>query len=75
VARQRRPALIRRVEAGESITVTVSGRPAAGLVPAERTAWRRCSELAELFAGPADLAWRHDRELVDGTARDPWATG
>jgi prevent-host-death family protein len=73
--RQQASELIRRVEAGESITVTVSGRPAARLVPAERTAWRRCSELVELFPGPADPAWRQDRELLDGTARDPWVTG
>ncbi|MCY7363979.1 MAG: type II toxin-antitoxin system prevent-host-death family antitoxin [Frankiaceae bacterium] len=73
--RQQASELVRRAEAGESITVTVSGRPAARLVPPDRTAWRRFTEVAELFAGPADADWQRDRELLDAGMHDPWAAG
>ena len=63
---------MRRVEAGETITVTVSGRPAARLVPAERNTWRRFDDLRDLFVGPPDAAWVRDRERVDSAPRDPW---
>jgi len=71
--RQQASELVRRAEAGESITVTVSGRPAARLVPADRNTWRRFSEVAELFAGPADANWQRDRELIAADLHDPWA--
>lgn len=64
--------LVRRVEAGESITVTVSGRPAARLVLVRRDAWRTFDEVQELFAGPADRDWARDRELLDTDPRHPW---
>lgn len=70
--RQQASDLVRRVEAGETITITVSGRPAAQLVPAERRTWRRFEEISELFAGPADRHWEEDRQLVDGVPRSPW---
>lgn len=64
--------LVRRVEAGEEITITVSGRPSARLVPARPTPWRSWSEIAELFRGPADPEWERNRELFDDALRDPW---
>lgn len=70
--RQQASDIVRRVEDGEVITVTVSGRPAARLVPVGRQAWRRIEDLAELFAGPADDVWARDRERVDVSPRDPW---
>lgn len=71
--RQQASELVRRVEAGESITVTVSGRPVARLVPADRNAWRTFAEIEELFAGPADLEWERDRDVLDARPRDPWS--
>lgn len=65
--------LVRRVEAGEEITITVSGRPSARLVPARPTVWRPWTEIAGLFDGPADAEWLRDRELLDTDVRDPWA--
>jgi len=65
--------LVRRVQAGEEITITVSGRPSARLVPAHATQWRSWAEIAELFRGPEDPDWEHDRHLVDDQLRDPWA--
>ena len=66
--------LVRRAEAGEEITITVSGRPAARLVPIGPARWRTWSEVADLFAGEGDPEWERTRDLVDDTIRDPWAT-
>jgi prevent-host-death family protein len=71
--RQNASDLVRRVEEGEEITITVAGRPAARLVPASPLTWRRWSDVAELFSGPADTAWETDRDVVDHEIRDPWA--
>ncbi|TDE99005.1 type II toxin-antitoxin system Phd/YefM family antitoxin [Occultella glacieicola] len=70
--RQSASDLVRRVAAGEEITVTVAGRPSARLVPARPARWRSWSALDGLFRGPADEHWTADRDLVDGDLRDPW---
>lgn len=64
--------LVRRVEAGEEITITVSGRPSARLVPVRPTQWRSWAEIAELFRGRADPEWERDRDLLDTDVHDPW---
>ena len=64
--------LVRRAQAGEEITITVSGRPSARLVPAGPAPWRPWNEIAELFHGPADPDWEQDRQLFDDDLRDPW---
>ena len=66
--RQDASAIVRRVEDGESIDVTVSGRLAARLVPAEPKQWRRWEDLD----GRSDPDWADDMDLVDHTAADPW---
>lgn len=71
--RQEASDLVRRVEQGEEIVITVSGRPAARLVPARPARWRRWSDVEELFRGPADAEWEHDRQRVDDELRDPWS--
>jgi prevent-host-death family protein len=71
--RQSASDLVRRVEAGEEITITVSGRPSARLVPAGATAWRSWAEIADIFRGPTDAEWERDKDLLDGDVRDPWA--
>lgn len=71
--RQDASGLLRRVERGEEILITVSGRPSARLVPARQTRWHRWDAVADLFAGPADADWQADRELVEDSLRDPWA--
>jgi prevent-host-death family protein len=72
--RQNASDLVRRVEEGEEITITVAGRPGARLVPAVARTWRRWGDVAELFAGSADLAWDSDRDAIANDVRDPWAT-
>lgn len=70
--RQQASELVRRVEAGEEITITVAGRPSARLVAVAPQRWRRWDDVQELFRGPADPAWQADRERVDQAVRDPW---
>jgi prevent-host-death family protein len=72
--RQNASNLVRRVEEGEVITITVAGRPGARLVPAVSRTWRRWADVSDLFAGPADPAWASDREAIAHEVRNPWAT-
>jgi prevent-host-death family protein len=69
--RQRASELVRRAEAGEEITITVASRPSARLVPLAPQSWRGYTEVAELFAGPADPGWDEDRDRLDQALRDP----
>ncbi|MHA7653638.1 type II toxin-antitoxin system Phd/YefM family antitoxin [Mycobacterium sp. ML4] len=71
--RQHASDLVRRAEDGEEITITVSGRPCARLVPARPRIWRRWSDVADLSAGPADPAWEADRDEIAHDVRDPWS--
>jgi prevent-host-death family protein len=70
--RQHASDLVRRVEAGEEVTITVAGRPSARLVPVTTDSWRAWGEVAELFDGPADDTWNEDRERIDEEFVDPW---
>lgn len=71
--RQDASALLRRVEQGEELVITVSGRPSARIVPTRETRWRHWDDVADLFTGPADAEWDADRELLADGIRDPWA--
>lgn len=68
--RQQASELIRQAEAGETITVTVSGRAVAELGPVRRNRWRRAADVAAIFDGPADADWNDDRDQVDQAPRD-----
>lgn len=70
--RQQASELVRRAEAGEEVTITVSGRPSARLVPVAPRTWRSYGEVADVFRGPADPDWEADRERIDHRLRDPW---
>lgn len=72
--RQNASELVRRVEAGEEITITVAGRPSARLVSAGAQRWRSFAQITNLFEGPEDTAWEADRQRVDQVLRDPWAS-
>jgi prevent-host-death family protein len=68
--------LVRRVEAGEEIVVTVAGRPAARLVPIRRMRWRKGHEIRQLFERTPDPAWPIEQaersDVLDDLPRDPW---
>lgn len=70
--RQNASDLVRRVEEGEEIVITVAGRSGARLVAAVPRAWRSWDDIAELFSGPADPDWATDRDLLSHDLADPW---
>lgn len=63
---------MRRVEGGETIDVTVSGRLAARIVPAAPRRWRRWVDIADMFDGQPDPDWERDRDLIDQSQTNPW---
>jgi prevent-host-death family protein len=70
--RQDASEIVRRVEGGEHIDVTVSGRLAARLVPAAPRRWQRWEDVAGLFEGREDTDWDTDRDLIDQGMANPW---
>jgi prevent-host-death family protein len=77
--RNNNAAVMRRVAAGESFTVTVNGVPVADVVPHQRTHKRvaiAAEELDRLMAElpPIDVeAWYEDRDALGDEVRDPYA--
>lgn len=71
--RQDASELVRRVEGGEEIDITVAGRLAARLVPATPRRWQQWGDIAALFTGPADPDWERDRAAVDQSIENPWS--
>jgi prevent-host-death family protein len=71
--RQNASDIVRRVEAGDTVTVTVSGRPAARIIPVDKHAWRRWADIAGLFTTDrAAEGWTTDRDHLDDSPTDPW---
>jgi prevent-host-death family protein len=64
--------VLRRAEAGEEITITVSGRPVARLGPARTRQWVPSAELTDLWTAPADPTLEKDLETMGGELIDPW---
>jgi prevent-host-death family protein len=65
--------ILRRAEAGERFTITVSGRPVAELGPAKRRQWINSSTLGDLFALPPDPNLAEDLAGFEAELRDPWS--
>lgn len=70
--RQDASALVRRVEEGESVEITVAGRLAARLVPTTPQRWRKWDDVADLFAGPVGTDFDRDMSLLDHSVSNPW---
>lgn len=65
--------VLRRAEAGEEFTITVSGRPAAQLGPAPRRRWVGGPELEQVWATSAPATLEDDlRDFPSGLV-DPFA--
>ena len=70
--RQNASEIVRRVEGGEEIEITVAGRPAARMVPVAPRRWQRWDDVAEVFAARPAPDWERDSDLVDQSAANPW---
>jgi prevent-host-death family protein len=64
--------ILRRAEAGEEFTITVSGQPVAMLGPT-RKEWVDSSTLEDLWKLPVDENLARDLQEFDIELRDPWA--
>ncbi|HEX6782693.1 MAG TPA: type II toxin-antitoxin system prevent-host-death family antitoxin [Solirubrobacterales bacterium] len=66
--------ILRRAEAGEEFTITVSGRPVAKLMPLDdRRQWVPAATLEDLWKLPVDENLADDIREFDIALRDPWA--
>ena len=70
--RQNASELVRRAQAGERMTITVSGRPAALLGPVDVASWVSWESVADVFNSPGDAEWQADRDRLDSSLQDPW---
>ncbi len=70
--RQDASELVRRVERGEEIEITVAGRLAARMVPAAPKRWQQWDDIAAVLAGRPDPDWERDREGIDQAVTNPW---
>jgi prevent-host-death family protein len=64
--------VLRRAEAGEQFTITVSGRAVAALGPVRARQWVPSAQLADLWAAPPDPTLDDDLQALGGTLSDPW---
>jgi prevent-host-death family protein len=65
--------ILRRAEAGETITVTVSGRPVAQIGPITRQTWIPTEQLAPIWQTPAPKGLDEDLAGFDIELDDPYA--
>jgi prevent-host-death family protein len=75
--RQRASEILREVEAGETATVTVAGRPVAQIVPLhagnEARRWTTWERVQRIFACDTDPGWETQRREFGGEdLLDPW---
>jgi prevent-host-death family protein len=66
--------VLRRAEAGEQFTITVSGRPVAALGPVRTRQWVPSAQLTDLWATPPDATLDEDLQALGGALADPWAS-
>jgi prevent-host-death family protein len=64
--------VLRRAEAGEQFTITVSGRAVAELGPAAKRTWVSGPPLERVFATPAPRSLAEDLERFPADVADPF---
>ena len=72
--RERRE-LVRRVDHGDEIGISVDGRLAARMVPDAPRRWLRWEDLADLLGRRQEPESKRDRELLDESVTNPWERG
>lgn len=65
--------VLRRAEAGETLTITVAGRPVAELGPASRRRWVSGPALQRVWQTPRPRTIAGDIERFPGGLSDPFA--
>jgi prevent-host-death family protein len=65
--------VLRRVEAGETLLVTVAGRPVAELSPASRRRWLTGDAMATVWHGPAPHTLADDLQQLPAALTDPFS--
>jgi prevent-host-death family protein len=70
--RQNASELVERAQQGQTMVVTVSGRPAALLGPVRDRRWRRYAEVVDVLAGPGAPDLAGERDEFDSALRDPF---
>jgi prevent-host-death family protein len=73
--RQNPAPVLRAVEAGNEVTISVNGRPVARIVPLETPAWVDGERAARIYAAGVDEQWEPDLRSAreDDTVDDPWS--
>lgn len=72
--RQNASQIINQVEAGEDVTVTVSGRAVARIVAVRRQQWTTWNTIEQVFTTLTDSTWDAQRRNSGiGDISDPWA--
>jgi prevent-host-death family protein len=64
--------VLRRVEAGETLTVTVAGREVAELSPLRRHRWVSGVPLERVWRGSAPQDFERDVAVIDASVTDPY---
>jgi prevent-host-death family protein len=71
--RQNASEVLREVEAGDTATVTVAGRPVAKIVPILGDSWVSWERTKSVFSSPTDSEWdTQRREFGVEEISDPW---
>ncbi len=65
--------VLRRVEAGETLIVTVAGRPVAELRPTSRRRWLTGDAMSTVWRGPAPRTLGDDLARLPAALTDPFA--
>jgi prevent-host-death family protein len=65
-------AVLRRVEAGETLTVTVAGRVVAELRPVHKKQWVSGAALRQVWSGPAPQSLADDLARLGAEVVDPF---
>ena len=64
--------VLRRVEAGETLTVTVAGRPVAELTPVRKHRWVSGPALERVWTGPAPQGLEDDLAGMEASVDNPY---
>ena len=71
--RQNASEILRDVEAGQAVTVTVQGRPVAQLTPLKASTWTTWAHIRGIFDSPNDLTWETERRTsTPDDLVNPW---